>query len=202
MNAIARVLLAATPLFLATTAWSADFDKGLDAYNSNDYSTALTEWQALADAGDANGQYGLGMLYANGFGVELNDEQALSNYGLAAGQGHAEAQYQLGVMHQNGWGVPMNEEEAAKMFEQAAEQGHIDAQLGLAQIYSADYSPLYDKAAAYKWYSIATNLGSMNAAVEREDLAKKLTADEVIDIDGAVNSWMESHGGLVASDQY
>ena len=103
-------------------------------------------------------------------------------------------------MHQNGWGVPMNEEEAAKLFELAAESGHMDAQIGLGQIYSADYSPLYNKAEAYKWLGIATHLGNMNAAVAREDLAESLTADEVIEFDVMVNSWIENHGGLFASD--
>ncbi len=201
MNAFSRVFLAAVPLFLASAAWSGDFQTGLDAFNSGDYDTALAQWQPLAEAGDADGLYGLGMMYGNGFGVDMNDEKALSYYGLASEKGHADAQYKLGVMHQNGWGVPMNEEEAARLFELAAESGHMDAQIGLGQIYSADYSPLYNKAEAYKWLGIATQLGNMNAAVAREQLAERLTAGEVIEFDGMVNIWMENHAGMVASDQ-
>jgi len=77
----------------------------------------------------------------------------------------------------------------------------MDAQIGLGQIYSADYSPLYNKAEAYKWLGIATQLGNMNAAVAREQLAERLTAGEVIEFDGMVNIWMENHAGMVASDQ-
>jgi uncharacterized protein len=33
--------------------WSADFQKGLTAYNSGDYATALREWKPLAEQGDA-----------------------------------------------------------------------------------------------------------------------------------------------------
>jgi len=201
MIALSRVFLAAVSLFLATAAWSGDFQSGLDAFNSANYAGALTEWQPLADAGDAEGQYGLGMLYANGFGVDLNDEKALNYYGLASEQGHAGAQYNLGVMHQNGWGVPMNDEEAARLFLMAAESGHVDAQIGLGQIYAADYSPLYDKAKAYKWLGIATYLGNMNAAVARDTLAENLTTDEVLEYEGAVNVWMEAHGGMFASDE-
>ncbi len=201
MNAFSRVFLAAVPLFLASVAWSGGFQTGLDAFNSGDYDTAMAEWQPLAEAGDADGQYGLGMMYGNGFGVDMNDDQALNYYGLASEQGHADAQYKLGVMHQNGWGVPMNEVEAAQLFEMAAESGHVDAQIGLGQIYSADYSPLYNKAEAYKWFGVASFLGNMNAAVAREELAERLTADEVIEYDGMVNIWMENHGGMFASDQ-
>ena len=201
MNVFSRVFLAAAPLFLASAALSGDFQVGMDAFNSGDYDTALAKWQPLADAGDAEGLYGLGMMYGNGFGVDMNDEKALNYYGLASEKGHADAQYKLGVMHQNGWGVPMNEEEAAKLFEMAAESGHVDAQIGLGQIYSADYSPLYDKAQAYKWLGVASQLGNMNATVAREDLAERLTADEIIEFDGMVNVWMEDHGDIVASDQ-
>jgi hypothetical protein len=38
-------------LFGATSAWSADFEKGWDAYNNEDYATALREWRPLAKQG-------------------------------------------------------------------------------------------------------------------------------------------------------
>lgn len=201
MSMILRIVLPIAALVLAIPAWSADFQAGLDAFNSADYEKALAEWQPLADAGDAEGQYGLGMMYGNGFGVDMNDDKAIEYYNLASAQGHADAQYKLGVMHQNGWGLPMNEEEAAKIFRLAAETGHVDAQMGLAQICAAEWSPLYDKIEAYKWFSIAMQLGNMNAAVAREDLAGDLSADEVIEIDGIVNIWMEDNGALVAIDE-
>lgn len=201
MSTISRIVLPIATLILAFPAWSADFQAGMDAFNSADYDKALTEWQPLADAGDADGQYGLGMLYGNGFGVDMIDEKAIEYYNLASAQGHADAKYNLGVMYQNGWGVDMNEEEAARIFREAAVQGHVAAQMGLAQICAAEWSPMYDKVEAYKWFSIATQLGNMNAAVAREDLASDLTADEVIEIDGIVNVWMEDNGALVAIDE-
>ena len=45
---------------------SADFQKGLTAYQSGDFATALREWKPLAKQGDAVAQYYLGALYANG----------------------------------------------------------------------------------------------------------------------------------------
>jgi hypothetical protein len=200
MIAFSRVFLAAVPLFLASAAWSGDYQAGRDAYDIGDYSTALTVWQPLAEAGDANGQFGLGLLYGNGFGVDMIDEQALLWYGRAADQGHAEAQCNLAVIHLNGWGVPMNEEEAAKYYLMAAEQGITEAQIALGLIYAADYSPLYNKEEAYKWFSVADRLGDLNAGPKREDQAARLSADEVIEVDGMVSMWFESHGGMVATD--
>jgi len=48
---------------------SADFQKGLTAYQSGDFATALREWKPLAQQGDAGAQYYLGLMYAQGKGV-------------------------------------------------------------------------------------------------------------------------------------
>jgi len=48
---------------------SADFQKGFDAYERGDYTTALREWTPLAEQGDADAQYVLGLMYHNGLGV-------------------------------------------------------------------------------------------------------------------------------------
>ena len=98
-----------TPLVIALALMSAslggDFTKGQDAYSSGDYETAIAEWQPLADEGHAGGQFGMGLLYANGFGVSLDDEQALKWYRAAADQGHGQAQCNLAVMHAAGAGA-------------------------------------------------------------------------------------------------
>jgi uncharacterized protein len=201
MNTFSRILLAAVTLFLATAAWSNDYQTGRDAYDIGDYAKALSIWQPLADAGDAQAQFGLGLLYGNGFGVEMLDEEALHWYGRAAEQGYADAQCNLAVMHLNGWGVPMNEEEATRFYLMAAEQGVTEAQIALGLIYAADYSPLYDKLEAYKWFSVADRLGDLNAGPKREDQAARLSADEIIEADGMVGIWFESHGSMVASDE-
>ena len=43
--------------------WSGDFQKGLTAYESGDYATALREWKPLAQQGHAKSQYNLGVMY-------------------------------------------------------------------------------------------------------------------------------------------
>ena len=41
---------------------AAVFDKGINAYDSGDYKTALAEWTPLAEQGDAEVQYYLGYM--------------------------------------------------------------------------------------------------------------------------------------------
>ena len=199
MRTFSRVLIATILVLFATVSWAGDFEKGWSAYSSSDYATALAEWQDLADTGDANASYGMGLLYGNGFGVDMNDELALKFYGLAAAEGHAEAQYNLGVMHQNGWGVPPNEEEGMKWFRLAAEQGINGAQMALGRFYAMDFADSYDPVKAYKWFALAAKLGDYEAKSKVEFLASRMTSDQVIEADGLVNVWLEGHKSLLAS---
>ena len=89
----------------AGISWSADFQKGLAAYDSGDYATALREWTPLAEQGNANAQFNLGVMYDKGEGVPQNYKTAVKWYRLAAEQGYADAQGNLGVMYGTGQGV-------------------------------------------------------------------------------------------------
>ncbi|MCH9750275.1 MAG: sel1 repeat family protein, partial [Proteobacteria bacterium] len=77
----------------------ADYSDGWGAYFEGDYKTALKEWQSLADQGDADAQYSLGLMYAKGDGVLKDYKQAAKWYQKAADQGDADAQYILGLMY-------------------------------------------------------------------------------------------------------
>jgi len=196
---ITRVPLAALALLLAASAWSGDFQKGLDAYNSADYETALAEWQPLAEAGEAGGQYGLGLMYGNGFGVMMDDALAIKWYGEAAAQGHALAQGNLAVMHQNGWGVPQNDKEAVRLFTLAAEQGVVEAMVALGRFYAMDFGEDYDPVQSYKWYSLGSLFGAIDANAKREYVAAKMTAEQVADGNALVDVWSSRHAEMLAN---
>ena len=199
MRTSSRILLAVILLLLAQPVWAGDFKAGWDAYNATDYATALQEWQGLADAGDADACYGMGLLYGNGFGVDMNDELALKYYGIAANKGHADAQYSLGIMHQNGWGVPIDEEEGLKWYRLAAEQGIVGAQMALGRFYAMDFAESFDPIMAFKWFTIASKMGDYDAKSKADFVASRMTAEQVMEAEEHVNIWMESHQGLHAS---
>ena len=54
--------------------------------------------RAPAEQGDAEAQFNLGVMYANGRGVPQDDSEAVRWYRLAADQGHAGAQFNLGAV--------------------------------------------------------------------------------------------------------
>ncbi len=100
-----RTLAVVTLLLLALPAYGQDFQKGLDAYYSGDYATALREWSPLADDGDTGSQYSLGVMYGSGTGVAQDYAEAVRWFRQAAAQGHAGAQNNLGLLYGNGDGV-------------------------------------------------------------------------------------------------
>jgi len=53
----------------AGMSWSADLQKSFTAAQSGDFATALREWTPLAEQGDANAQFNLGVMYDEGLGV-------------------------------------------------------------------------------------------------------------------------------------
>jgi len=86
-------------------AW-AGMDEGVEAYTTGDYAKALAEFQKLADQGNVEGQYLVGFLYHNGFGVKRDQNEALKWFQKAAQQGDARAQYYVGIMYAAGQGAP------------------------------------------------------------------------------------------------
>ncbi len=67
-----------------------DLVKKHDAWNKEDYETALREWKPLAEQGDADAQSKLGWIYARGKGVQ---DYSLAHmwWNVAASQGDKNA---------------------------------------------------------------------------------------------------------------
>tara|TARA_B100000315_G_C14481483_1_gene543114 strand:- start:25 stop:495 length:471 start_codon:yes stop_codon:yes gene_type:complete len=127
-------LTVAVLLGSAGEGWSADFQKGWDAYNRGDYANALREWRPLAEQGRVSAQFNLGWMYEYGKGVPKDYKTAVRWYRRAAVQRHAGthfyggvAQAALGKAYFLGQGVPQDFSEALKWLRKAARQGTVDA---------------------------------------------------------------------------
>ena len=146
----------------------ADLQKGLDAYNAEEYATAFSILTPFAEAGDADAQYMLGKMYYNGKGVDKDDAEAEKWYRLASEQGYAAAQYGLGRMYKSGNGVEKDITEAVKWYILAAEAGNADAQFRLGFMYSLGKQEGVerDNVEAVKWYILAAESGDHADAVQ------------------------------------
>ena len=139
--------------------WGADFNKGVAAYKSGDFATALREFKPLAEQGNPKAQNTLGWMYRYGNGVPQDHKTAVKWYKLAADQGHADAQRNLGVMYEFGNGVPQDFKTAVKWYKLAADQGHADAQNTLGWMYKQGLGVPQDYKTAVKWYRLAADQG-------------------------------------------
>jgi len=80
-----------------------------------------------AELGDAEAQYGLGLLYEGGNGVDRDPVRGIAWYRKAAEQGHPEAQFLLAQGYALGQGVPQDHAEAYVWFSLAAGNGDTSA---------------------------------------------------------------------------
>ena len=156
-----------------------DVDKGLAAYESGDYATALSEWRPLAEQGNAEAQGNLGGMYMLGQGVPQDDKTAVKWFTLGAEQGDADAQNGLGWMHHKGQGVPQDDKTALKWFTLAAEQGNAYAQGNLATMYEYGQGVPQDNVHAHMWWSIAASNGLKNVGNLLDKVAKEMTPAQI-----------------------
>jgi len=87
----------------------------------------LAAIQKLAEQGNAEAQFNLGVMYAYGHGAPKNETRALEWFQKAADQGYVQAQVNLGLIHYEGQGVLQDRNKACSMWRDAGEQGHKGA---------------------------------------------------------------------------
>ena len=159
-----RRILAA--LFMVTFAGSAsgqDFNTGKQAFERGDYVVALRAFRPLAEQGNANSQFTLGLMLAKGRGVPADYAEAAKWYRKAAAQSHALAQFKLGFMYANGQGVGKDYAEAIKWYRKAAGQGNAGAQFNLGVMYAIGQGVPQHYTEAVKWYRMAAEHGRTDA---------------------------------------
>ncbi|MYM75758.1 sel1 repeat family protein [Duganella sp. FT109W] len=158
----------------------AGFAEGATAYNNKNYAVALKEIRPLAQAGNADAEHLLGLMYYMGRGVPQDYKAALEWHRKAALKGKADAQYVVGAMYYTGNAVIQDHKQAVGWFRKAAEQGHVQAQqvLGLMYRYHMGGVP-QDNVIAYMLWNLAAANGSANAAEQRAQVVKTMTQEQV-----------------------
>lgn len=128
------------------------------------------ETKIKAEQGDADEQYELGCMYAEGEGVPQDYAEAAKWFQKAAEQGDAGAQYSLAKMYRKGQGVEKNDKEAAKWFRKAAEKGLAKAQWELGCMYAEGKGVDQDYEKAAKWFrKVATDKEFRDYAQDKLD---------------------------------
>ncbi len=134
-------------------------DAGITAVDNEDYAEAFTVFARLAEAGNAEAQHNLAMLYRTGKGVEKDMGASFKWFQQAAEQGISDAQYYLAYMHDNGETVAKNLPKAFEWYKKAAEQGQGLAQINLGVMYADGIGIPQNIEQAYLWFHVAAAQG-------------------------------------------
>ena len=100
-------------------------------------------------------------------------------YQSAANKGFAIAQHKLAILYDNGRGVSQNYEEAVRLYRLTAEQGFAQSQRNLGDMYDKGQGITADVIRAYMWSSISANGGNTYAAQNRDNLATRMTSEQL-----------------------
>ncbi len=149
--------------------------------------------QSEAEQGDADAQFLLGLMYADGKGVLQDDKQAVNWYRKAAEQGDARAQFLLGLMYADGIGVLQDDKQAVNWVRKAAEQGFAAAQFNLGVMYANGKGVLQDYTMAHMWLNLAGANGSEDGRKNRDIIAKKMTQSQIEKAQRLASDWMAAH---------
>ena len=167
-----------------------------------DLLVAVSRVRKAAEAGNAEAQFRLGMMYGNADGMPLDLSTAAEWIERAAAQGHAEAQATLAWLYANGHGVTQSDQDALNWYRAAAEQGLAQAEYMMATVYRFGQFGLdRDFEQALDWYVKAANRGFATAqfALGRMLMEGKRVAQD----DEAALQWLmlaEANGSKKAEE--
>ncbi len=140
-----------------------NIDRGLDAYLAGEYQQAYSIWKPLAEGGDQVAMFNIGVLHAEGRGVDRDMRQAAKWYRRAAEAGYAPAQFNLGSAYLEGKGVTADKGQAFQWWTKAAAQKHPQSLFNLATLYLQGDGVKTDQAKALALYRQAAEQGDERA---------------------------------------
>lgn len=173
-------------LLLAVLPARADYEAGLAAARAGDYATAVRAWRPLAEAGNRDAQFNLGLAYENGLGVPADARAAERWYRRAAEQHDRQAQAYLAEMHAKGLGIPRDDSEALHWYRRAAERGHAESQYNVGLFYATGRGVAPSVVQAVAWITVAEEngagktdlLGQLRRHMSARDLTEALRLAE------------------------
>ncbi len=181
----------------------ASFDDANAAYSRGDYETAFKAFKLLAEEGNPEAQYNVGLMFLKGQGVIYKDDnEAVKWFRKSAQQEYPKAQFNLGVMYSEGLGVPQDKDEAAKWFRKAAEQDLAEAQFNLGVLYGMGQGVHRDLVQAHMWLNLAAQQGDSEAQVEREKVAKMMTKPQLTEAERLAKQWKPQGKGFPMPDSF
>jgi TPR repeat protein len=155
-----------------------------------DSEQAIKYWRAAADAGSTNAQGALAQALIAGDGVPKDAAEAVRWARQGAEGGNVLAQAVLAQAHLKGeGGVPRNFAEFLRWTRRAAAQGNRPSMEALAVSYHTGAGVPQDFVQAHMWANLAAARGSTRAVKLRDELAAKMTTEQIAEAQKAASRW-------------
>ena len=139
------------------------FDQAGASFQAGDHAGAARIASKAAEAGNAEAQLRLALMYDQGDGVPQSSKAAFAWYSRAAAQGEPESQNQLGAYYELGEGVAENWDLAAKLWQASALQGWTKGQSAFGRAYEFGIGVPQDRQQALAWFRRAAAQGNGKA---------------------------------------
>ncbi len=136
-----------------------DYEAHKNRADSFDWTPVWRTCMPLAEAGDAQAQFQISVMYEYGWGTRQNAKASAKWATKAADQGHAKAQTNMGSNYYHGTGVPQDYATAMRWWRLAAAQGHSGAHYNIGVMYDNGRGVPKDDAEAARWLILAAELG-------------------------------------------
>ena len=163
LNKKIKVFTLALTLLVSLNVHADTYEEGKAAYHAKDYQRALEILTPLAEDGNSDAQITLGIMYDYGYGVPVDQQEAVKWYIKAAKQGIPVVQHDVGVKYFQGQGVAQDYEQAAYWWEQSASAGLADSQFNLGLMYYRGHGIVQDYVKASELFFAAAKQGHGNA---------------------------------------
>ena len=150
-----------------------DYQNCLDRYSLDNH-VNVSSLERLANNGDIEARYCLGVIYHDGKGVKRDLRLAIDWYAQAGQKGHVEAQYWLCLMYRDGIGIESSALESMYWCKRAAKQNHANALYALGQLYYGGIHP-NRLVNAHIWFTRAKEAGEMSAMAMINLIEKQMT---------------------------
>lgn len=180
----------------------AGLKEGKLAVADNDYAKAFNEFKTLADNGNAQAQYELGILYMFGLGVTENRMAAFNWYRKSAENGYAKAQQSIAIMYASGADVDKDDVKALEWHKKAAIQGDDLSACILGGIYNKGTGVAQDKKEAVRWYLKSVELGGFGGRCGAKSLAEMYEKGDGVAQDLLESNKWSSKAKEIEADTY
>jgi TPR repeat protein len=157
-----------------------------------DHQKAMAWFSQAARQGHENALITMAWMYANGAGVDMDEDKARELYLMAADHGSAKAQYVVATMFRFAqFGAEKDLARALHYYTESANQGFATAQFALGKMLVEGKLVEKDMNTALQWLTLAHANGSKRAEGYIQELLQQMSPEEVERARAAV---LQGHG--------